>query len=120
MRSNAAPVAFWGFVMNRPLRTVVLLTAAMMFTGILAGRLAAQPPRYGHPPGPAYHHAPPPHGWQGHGYDRDNSGALVGGILLGLGIGALIGGALAPPPPVVYAPPPPGYYPAPPPVYYGY
>jgi hypothetical protein len=47
-------------------------------------------------------------------------GAVVGGALLGLGIGAVIGSALAPPP-VVYAPPPQQYYaPPPPPVYYGY
>ena len=49
-----------------------------------------------------------------HGGDR-NSGAFVGGALLGLGAGALLGGALATPPPVVYAPRP--YYYAPPPAY---
>jgi hypothetical protein len=63
------------------------------------------------------------------GYDHHsgNSGAVVGGALLGLGVGALIGGALASsqpayraPPPVYYAPPPPGYYAPPPPVYSGY
>ncbi len=70
---------------------------------------------------------------RGHGHDRGydhrggNGGAAVGGALLGLGVGALIGGALAssqpayrPPPPVYYAPPPPGYNAPPPPVYYGY
>ncbi len=70
---------------------------------------------------------------RGHGHDRGydhrggNGGAVVGGALLGLGVGALIGGAIAssqpayqPPPPVYYAPPPPGYYAPPPPVYYGY
>lgn len=68
---------------------------------------------------PARHYAPREQ-WRG-GYERqDNSGAMVGGVLLGLGIGALLGGALAPPPPVVYAPPPPNYYAPPPPVYYGY
>jgi hypothetical protein len=71
----------------------------------------------------------------GRGHDRDqgydhrggNGGAVVGGALLGLGVGALIGGALASsqpayraPPPVYYAPPPPGYYAPPPPVYSGY
>jgi hypothetical protein len=61
---------------------------------------------------------------RGHGdYDRGRGGGIgAGGILLGLGIGALVGGAIvasqqpryAPPPPVYYAPPPPAYY-APPP-----
>jgi hypothetical protein len=88
----------------------------------------------------------PEHGWQGGGrghggYDRggynrgyqggygrrDNSGAVIGGALLGLGI---LGGALAlqqsqvAPPPAYYAPPPDYYAPppayAPPPGYYGY
>ncbi len=49
-------------------------------------------------------------------------GAIIGGTLLGLGIGAAIAGAYVPPP-VYYAPPPPAYYPppgyyAPPPGYY--
>jgi hypothetical protein len=64
---------------------------------------------------------------RGHDYHNGNSGAVVGGALLGLGVGALIGGALASsqpayraPPPVYYAPPPPGYYAPPPPVYSGY
>jgi hypothetical protein len=46
---------------------------------------------------------------------------------LGLGVGALLGGAVASaPPPAYYAPPPPYYgapppaYAAPPPAYYGY
>ncbi|HTN11655.1 MAG TPA: hypothetical protein VL154_11880, partial [Acetobacteraceae bacterium] len=70
-------------------------------------------------------------GWRGdrgwRGDHRDNSGAIIGGALLGLGLGAVIGGALAPPPayyapppPVYYAPPPPAYYAPPPTVYYGY
>jgi hypothetical protein len=53
----------------------------------------------------------------------NNNGAVIGGVLLGLGLGALAGSALAqpgyaPPPPVYYAPPPPGAYYAPPPVAY--
>lgn len=48
-------------------------------------------------------------------------GAVVGGTLLGLGIGAAVAGAYAPrvyyPPPVYYVPPPAYYY-APPPAYY--
>jgi hypothetical protein len=57
----------------------------------------------------------------GNGYN-DNSGAVIGGVLLGLGVGALLGGALVAPPPVVYAPPPyyANPYAPPPPVYYGY
>jgi hypothetical protein len=61
----------------------------------------------------------------GRDYHRGGGGggAAIGGALLGLGIGAVIGGAIASsqpayraPPPVYYAPQPP----APPPVYYGY
>jgi hypothetical protein len=56
-------------------------------------------------------------GWHGGG-----GGNFVGGALLGLGLGAVVGGALAQPryapPPVYYAPPPPVYYAPPPPVYY--
>jgi 4-amino-4-deoxy-L-arabinose transferase-like glycosyltransferase len=59
-------------------------------------------------------------GYGGYGY-HDNSGAIVGGALLGLGLGALLGGALVAPPPVVYAPPPvPYYYNNGPPPYYAY
>lgn len=54
------------------------------------------------------------------GYYHDNTGAIVGGALLGLGLGALLGGALVPPPPVVYAPPPYYYYRYGPPPYYAY
>ncbi len=72
------------------------------------------------------------HGGDRRGFDHrgNDAGAVVGGALLGLGVGAAIG-ALVAPPPVYYAPPPvyyarpagppPGYYYAPPPaVYYGY
>ncbi len=51
-------------------------------------------------------------GYGGFGY----GGAIVGGALLGLGIGALAARPYYAPPPV-YAAPPPVYY-APPPVYY--
>ena len=70
------------------------------------------------------------HGWHDRDHDRDHRwqgggdwrrrgygwgpGAVVGGALLGIGIGAAIGGAY---PPTYYAPPP-AYYPPPPPVYY--
>jgi hypothetical protein len=57
----------------------------------------------------------------GGGWHGDHRGPGVGGVLLGLGAGALVGGliasqAYAAPPPVYYAPPP-AYY-APPPGYY--
>ena len=67
-------------------------------------------------------------GWGGghvrHDWGRGRGGVGLGGVLLGLGVGAAVGAALAAPPPVYYAPPPayaapPAYY-APPPVYYGY
>jgi hypothetical protein len=57
-------------------------------------------------------------GWHGGGW---GPGAVVAGTVLGLGVGAALAGAYAPPPvvyappPVVYAPPPTVYY-APPPV----
>ena len=72
------------------------------------------------------------HDWHGgpdHGRDHDHGGggAAVGGALLGLGVGALIGGAIASsqpayraPPPAYYGPPPQPYSAPPPPVYYGY
>jgi hypothetical protein len=69
--------------------------------------------------------------WHGGGGCYNCGGNFVGGALLGLGVGAVVGGALAPryyapappvyyapPPPVYYAPPPPAYYAPPPPVYY--
>ncbi len=70
------------------------------------------------------------HDYRGGHYDRGHDGGgigVAGGALLGLGVGAVIGGAIAsaappayyPPPPVYYPPPTPAYYP-PPPVYYGY
>ncbi len=63
-------------------------------------------------------------GGRGPGYYRggNNVAPLVGGALLGLGLGAVLGGALAPAP--GYAGPPPGYaappphYAPPPPAYY--
>lgn len=88
-------------------KTRLLIAAPVLAAGLLAAAPAAKAdwyrggygPRYGH-----YHRGPGP-------------GAIIGGALLGIGAGALIAGALAPPPPVYYAPPPPAYYP-PPPAYY--
>lgn len=65
-------------------------------------------------------HAQPRH-WRGHAhYDhRGGLGPAATGALVGLGVGALIGGAIVAsqqpyyaPPPVAY-PPPTAYYPAP-------
>src|SRR6185437_12266884 len=63
-------------------------------------------------------------GWHGGWHHRGGwgyrphygPGPAIAGTLLGLGVGAAVAGAFAPPP-VYYAPPPPVYY-APPPVYY--
>lgn len=63
-------------------------------------------------------------GWGGERRDHDDGGAVAGAVI-GLGLGALLGGAIiaqqqpyyAPPPPVVYAPPPVVYAP-PPQAYY--
>lgn len=111
-----------------------------LLAAVLAGAMAVSA-------GPALAQRHRDHGWHGgpppgrhydRGWDRgrggyhggygrrDNTGAIVGGALLGLG---LLGGALAlqqsqvAPPPAYYAPPPayvppPAY--APPPGYYGY
>ena len=48
----------------------------------------------------------------GYGYRGYGPGAIVGGAVLGLGIGALLAAPAYAPPPVVYAPPP-AYYPPP-------
>jgi hypothetical protein len=59
-------------------------------------------------------------GWHG-GYEHHHGGPGVGGVILGLGAAAVLGGVLASqayaPPPRVYYAPPPAYYP-PPPAYY--
>lgn len=100
------------------------------FAGLLALPLAVgvsltTPAAAQHPP-PDWrrHDGRGDHGhWDRGPHDHDNTGAVVGGALLGLGVGALLGGALAAPPPVVYSAPPQAYYPPPPPpppVYYGY
>ena len=81
------------------------------------GPALAQPPRHDYRRPPPYHYH--------YGYAPNNAGAAIAGGLLGLGVGAVLGSALAssaaPPPPAYYpAPPPPAYYSAPPPAYYGY
>ena len=110
------------------------LAAVVMVSAV---PLLAPSPAYAQPHdwhGGGYRPAPPRGGWHGGGWHgggwhgggwhggggySNNTGAIVGGTLLGLGVGAAIGSLVAPPP-VAYAPPPAYYPPAPPPVYYGY
>jgi hypothetical protein len=101
-------------------RAFSLLTLTPLLAVMLAAPVMAQHQDRGH----GYSQSRQWHGgdWSGGSGHRDNSGAVVGGVLLGLGVGALLGGALVAPPPVVYPPPPPyaNPYAPPPPVYYGY
>lgn len=107
------------------IRTVLLALPAI---AVLLAAPAAQADWRGHGYGghygPGYGHG----GYYGGGYYRGGyygggypAGAVIGGALLGLGVGAVVAGALAPPvfvapPPVVYAAPP-VVYAAPPVVY---
>ncbi|MDO9498604.1 hypothetical protein [Falsiroseomonas sp.] len=88
-------------------RLPVAIVASVLAIGAMAPQAALADWRYR-----GYGHHP-------HQYRHyNNSGAAVlGGALLGLGIGAALGAALAPPA-VIYAPPPVVYYPPPPVVYY--
>ena len=105
-----------GKVMNRLAKIGGFVCVAVVISALATAPASAQHRGHG---GPAYHGPARFHGGRGpRGFG--GPGPFVGGALLGLGVGALVGGALAPPPPVVYAPPPPGYYYPPPPVYYGY
>ena len=115
-----------------------MLASALVAISIAASPLAANADdhhNYGGG-GQGYDHGGYNHG----GYDHDDHGDYnrggdyrhgggdngLAGALLGLGIGALVGGAIvssqqpqyAPPPPVYYAPPPPAYYAPPPGAYY--
>lgn len=90
-----------------------LIAGTVLTTSLVAAAPAeAQWRRYG-----GYYRGGYGHGWRGPG-----AGAIVGGALLGLGVGALLTAPYyAPPPRVVYAPPPPVYpypYAYPPPGYY--
>ena len=97
----------------------ILAVAAMVSAGLLAApAVQAEEHWRGH----EEHRHEMWRGHEGHWEHRDNdAGAAVAGAVIGLGLGALLGGAIASqpayaaPPPVVQ--PPPGYYPAP---AYGY
>jgi hypothetical protein len=100
------------------LRLKALLIAAPVAAGLLAAP-AAHAEWRGHGGGGGWHGGGGE--WRGGGFRHDHDrGFGPGGVLLGLGAAAVIGGVIASqayaPPPVYYAPPP-AYYP-PPPVYY--
>ena len=81
-------------------RSFGLLTLAALLAVMLATPAVAQHQDHGR----GYAQSRQWHGgrsYGGNGY-HDNSGAVIGGVLLGLGVGALLGGALVAPPPVVY------------------
>jgi hypothetical protein len=93
------------------LRFKALMIAAPVAAGLLAAP-AAHAEWRGHGDG----------GWHQGFRHEHHGGPGVGGVILGLGAAAVLGGviasqAYAAPPPVYYAPPP-AYYP-PPPAYYG-
>ncbi len=96
------------------IRTLLLATPAAV--ALLVAPTAHADWRGGHGYGPHYGYP-----YHGGGYHGGGGVGVVAGALLGLGVGAVIAGALAPPvyvapPPVVYAPPPVMY--AAPPVMY--
>lgn len=102
----------------------VLTVTAAMLVPLAASAQPAHEER-GRPETRHYEQHGSPAGRNGyHDGGGDNTGAVVAGALLGLGIGAVIGGAVAQPPvyapPPVYYAPPPTYYAPPPAVYYGY
>ena len=87
-------------------RLIALAGGAVIVGGLITSAAADRPRGYG-----GYHYGPAPAyrgpGYGGHGY-YGHPGAIVGGALLGLGIGAVLGGLYAPPP---YYYSPPNYYP---------
>jgi heme A synthase len=88
--SGRTPPAFSGLeeaTMNKKILTGAL--AALTLGGALAATTTL--------PASAAEH------WRGHGYDRGWRGGEAGAALLGLSVGAALGGAYAPP--AYYAPP---------------
>jgi hypothetical protein len=106
------------------MRSIGALALAATLAIPLAVPATAQPRDYHDNPGRhddrAWHDNRDRHDNRDHAHDGGNGAAVLGGALLGLGIGAVVGSALAPPPPVYYAPPPRAYYAPPPPVYDSY
>jgi hypothetical protein len=98
------------------------LTAVLLAAALATAPAAAFSDDYHHDHGDGWHHDNGGGDYRhDDGGDYHHGGNALGGVLLGLGVGALVGGVIAqqnyaPPPPVYYAPPP-AYY-APPPVYY--
>jgi hypothetical protein len=102
-------------------RSFGLLLMAAVMAVLFAGPVGAQHRDRGHSgnerryPAETQWHGGHSQQWRGgnsYGGNRhhDNSGAIAGGALLGLGLGAMLGGALLAPPPPVYAPTPRYYY----------
>ncbi|UMM07280.1 hypothetical protein MKW11_08530 [Gluconobacter frateurii] len=110
--------------MRRITRAVLLAAPLLIGTAVVAPNAvvpAAEAHWHGGYGGPGRGYYGPGPGWNRSGH-HGNTGAVVGGILGGLAIGAVGGAMLShpygpPPPPVVYAPPPRVVY-APPPVVY--
>jgi hypothetical protein len=108
------------FLGERKKEAIMSLRSRLLISAPLAASLLALP-LLASPAHADWHRG----GWNHRGYTHYHRGpGPVAGALVGLGIGALVGGAIAqsyaPPPPVVYAQPPayyapPGYYAAPPP-----
>jgi hypothetical protein len=115
--------------MTRISRSRLVRAAGLLaLTAAVAVPLTAPQPAYAYwRGGPGWHGGWHGGGWHGgygwhHGWGWHRGwypGAVIGGALLGLGVGAAIasGPYYYAPPPVVYAPPPPVVY-APPPVVY--
>jgi len=103
-------------------RSFGLLAVAAMMTVLFAGSAAADRRdrrhdgngRNSYPAETRWHGSHSQQSRGGHLYGgnryRDNSGAIAGGALLGLGLGAMLGGVLNAPPSAVYAPAPRYYY----------
>jgi hypothetical protein len=81
-------------------RSFSLLALAALFAVMLRTPALAQHQDHDHGNAQSGQwHGGRPHGSNGY---NDNSGAVIGGALLGFGVGAVLGGALLAPPPVFY------------------
>ncbi len=105
-------------------KSTYLPLGAASLAAILALAPVAAEARHGHDGGGHSRGGGHFRGGHGHGgyHGGGGGGGFLGGALLGLGVGAVVGGIAAqhpyyPPPAAYYPPPPPAYY-APPPVAY--